>query len=84
MLKSLPITPRLQSQIDRVLRAAGLYPNLDDGYGPLEREQLALADVVMATYAQQAHRLDRLPRTAKAARVSAVVEVEIRPKRRRA
>ena len=85
MVKTLPITPLLQSQIDRVLRAAELYPNEDEGFAPLEREQLALAEEVMRTYAQQLHRLDQLPRTAKASRaIGPVVEVELRHKRRRA
>jgi len=84
-VKALTITPLLQSQIDRVLRAAALYPNADEGFAPLEREQLLLAEEVLAQYARQQHRLDRLPAKATAASpIGPVVEVTIRAKRRRA
>jgi len=82
MGKTLNITPLLQSQIDRVLRAAELYPNEDEGFAPLEREQLALAEEVLRAYAAQQHRLERLPRRAAPA-LEPVVDVALRPKRRR-
>lgn len=81
-MKHLPITPLLQSQIDRVLNAATVYPNADDGFAPLERERLALAEEVMRVYAAQQHRLERLPQRAAPA-LGAVVDVALRPKRRR-
>lgn len=81
MLKTIRITPLLQSQIDRVLRAAELYPNEDDGRAPLEAEQVLLAEEVVKEYARQVGRFDRLPAKTAGA-VPVVVEVEMRRKRR--
>lgn len=82
MLKTLKLTPLLVAQLERVERAAGLYPNEDDGYAPLEREQLLLAEIVFEEVQRQQvqqHRIRRLP--ARAVNPS-VVEVTLRPKRR--
>lgn len=83
-LKTLKLTPLILEQLARVERAAELYPNADDGTAPLEIEQLTLAELVFEEAQRQEtqHRLRRLPIKARA--VPVVVDVELRPKRRRA
>ncbi len=81
MAKTITVTPLLQSQIDRVLRAAELYPNDDDDRSQLEAEQLLLAEEVMKEYARHSGRLET-PRPAKAG-LTPVVDVALTPKRRR-
>lgn len=80
MLTTLRITPMLQTQIDRVRRAAALYPNADDGYLPLEQEQVALAEVLLREVERQAAGAPRLPVRARA--MAPVLQTRRRSRRR--
>jgi len=83
-LRRLDLTPEIQERIARMHRAMALYPNADEGYGPIEVEQLALAESVLRAHAAQVRRLDRLPSKATSAKVASAADVTRRAVRRRA
>jgi hypothetical protein len=75
--KSIPITESIRAALDAVQTAERGFAAGADSYSTIELPKLALAEAVLDAVKQQ--RLDRLPTRA----VEAVVEVEMRPKRRR-
>lgn len=79
-LRTLKLTDAVCTQLDRVARAQELYPDETHGYALVEIEQLRLAELVLEALAQQEARARRLPDRA----VPVVVEVSLRPKRKRA
>lgn len=83
MLKTLKLTPLIVEQLARVERAAGLYPNADDGTAPLDREKIVLAELVFEAAHQQqtAARVRRLPSKGRA--VPVVVDVQLIRRRTR-
>jgi hypothetical protein len=79
MVKHIEITPELQQAIDAVDAAEEHYLPGGESASVIELPKLALADAFLA--ALQAQRLAKLPGRARV--VPVVVEIEMRPRRRR-
>jgi hypothetical protein len=87
MLKHLELTDAMRARIEAVQAALMTYAPGGESAAVVELPKLALADVVLAEYARQA--IDAARRAARLARLpkptlTPIVEVTLRPKRRRA
>jgi hypothetical protein len=82
LMKRIDITPAMADALATIARVELIYVPGRDSSSVIELPKLALADATLAAVAvQQQRRVVRLPVRAKA--MSAVVEVELRPKRGR-
>lgn len=78
-MKRLELTQPMRDALEAVARAQRFYVPGRDSASIVELPKLALADAMLAAVRAQTDRLAKLPARA----VTPVVEVSIRPKRRR-